>query len=87
MYGKSPRHLLKILGDPLKSALLKFKRQAQHAYALGFFHPGREEHLDFHHQAPDDFNNLLNLLSKEDSIKTDSGSPRDQEKEVSSRFP
>ena len=87
LYGKSPRHLLKKLGDPLKSALLKFKRQALHAYALGFFHPGREEHLDFHHQAPDDFNNLLNLLSKEDSLKTDSGSPRDQEKEVSSRFP
>ena len=57
------RHLLTKLGDPLKSALLKFKRQALHAYALGFFHPGREEHLDFHHQAPADFNNLLNLLS------------------------
>ena len=72
LYGKTQRHLLTKLGDPLKSTLLKFKRQALHAYALSFFHPGREEHLDFHHQAPDDFNNLLNLLSKDDSLKTDS---------------
>ena len=62
LYGKSPRHLLTKLGDPLKNALLKFKRQALHAMRWAF-HPGRGT-SGFSPSAPM-ISKLLNLLSKD----------------------
>jgi 23S rRNA pseudouridine1911/1915/1917 synthase len=66
LYGKFPRSLLKALSNPLKDALKQFKRQALHAFELGFYHPGRGEILDFSHPPPEDFKNLLHLITREE---------------------
>ena len=80
LYGKSSHHLLKFMNEPAKSALKNFKRQALHACDLGFFHPGREEEMDFSHPAPKDYKNLLEMMELEDSVKNGHGSPKDLER-------
>ncbi len=44
--------------------LKNFKRQALHAYHLGFDHPTSKKRMDFDIEIPEDFKNLIELLLK-----------------------
>ncbi len=49
--------------DQAIATIRTFKRQALHAKILGFVHPISGESLRFERQAPDDFQNLIGVLS------------------------
>ena len=44
--------------------LKNFKRQALHAYHIGFTHPFTKKYLEFESEFPEDLKNLLDLLVK-----------------------
>ena len=44
--------------------LKNFKRQALHAYHIGFTHPFTKKYLEFESEFPQDLKNLLDLLLK-----------------------
>ncbi len=44
--------------------LKNFKRQALHAYHLGFIHPTTKKQMEFNVDLPEDFKNLINLMVK-----------------------
>ena len=44
--------------------LKNFKRQALHAYHIGFVHPVTKKYLEFESDFPEDLKNLLDLLVK-----------------------
>lgn len=62
--------LVKGMSDELVNALRRFKRQALHAFAIGFTHPVSEEWLSFEADLPDDMKNFIEVL-REDSKRTD----------------
>lgn len=52
----------KNLSDKAKEALSNFKRQALHAYLIGFTHPITKEHLTFETELPNDMKHLVQSL-------------------------
>jgi 23S rRNA pseudouridine1911/1915/1917 synthase len=62
--------LVKGMSDELVTALRRFKRQALHAFAIGFTHPVSEEWLSFEADLPDDMKNLIEIL-RADSKRID----------------
>jgi 23S rRNA pseudouridine1911/1915/1917 synthase len=65
LYGGRPR-IPKGASDLLIQTLRTFPRQALHARALGFFHPGTGEPVQFECPLPDDLLGLIAVLEKED---------------------
>jgi 23S rRNA pseudouridine1911/1915/1917 synthase len=55
-------------GDALKNSLRNFRRQALHAFKLGFEHPGQGKWLEWEIAIPDDMQQLLSTL--QDDKKT-----------------
>jgi len=66
IYGKNRKN--QFAQDPKtynKFLLLQnFKRQALHAYHLGFIHPKTEKYIEFNEDLPSDISDLLKLLAK-----------------------
>ena len=54
--------LAKGMSEELIQCLRKFKRQALHAFSLGFAHPETEEWLTFTADVPDDMQQLITVL-------------------------
>jgi len=54
--------LSKGMTEELILALRQFKRQALHAFALGFVHPSTGEDMHFEAELPEDFKGLLEAL-------------------------
>ena len=48
--------------ESIKKRLISFKRQALHAYFLGFIHPTKKTTLSYNTKLPSDINKLLLLL-------------------------
>lgn len=61
LYGGRVR-LSKGMSDELITALRQFKRQALHAFALGFHHPDSNEWVSFEAPLPPDMKQLIHLL-------------------------
>jgi 23S rRNA pseudouridine1911/1915/1917 synthase len=53
------------LSEPLRAALQQFKRQALHAHSLELLHPKTRAILSFTAPIPNDFQELLQVLTKE----------------------
>jgi 23S rRNA pseudouridine1911/1915/1917 synthase len=64
LYGKGYQAPAKI-SPALRSAIRQLKRQALHAYLLGFVHPGTDEYLEFTSEMPADFRAVLKALEEE----------------------
>ncbi|MEM9030095.1 MAG: RluA family pseudouridine synthase [Pseudomonadota bacterium] len=64
VYGKGFASREAQLGDEQRAALLAMDRQALHAELLGFAHPIRGDHLEFHADMPADFARLRDALRK-----------------------
>jgi 23S rRNA pseudouridine1911/1915/1917 synthase len=64
LYGKGRQPPAK-LGPVPRSAIRQLKRQALHAYILGFFHPATGEYLEFTSEPPADFRAVLSALELE----------------------
>jgi len=54
------------LNPELKSVIKEFKRQALHAYLLGFEHPISKEKMSFRSELPEDMEDLVNRLRELD---------------------
>ena len=65
LYGKG-RAVSAKFSSELKSALRAMKRQALHAYLLGFRHPISGKWMEFRSDLPEDFCSLLNAIRKFD---------------------
>jgi 23S rRNA pseudouridine1911/1915/1917 synthase len=61
--------LAKGMSDELIQALRGFKRQALHAFELGFIHPVSKEWVTYKADLPDDMSNLIDALKKDVSEK------------------
>ena len=61
-YGKKKIKLLQNVDKSIKKQLISFKRQALHAYFLGFIHPTKKNNLSFNAKLPCDINNLVTIL-------------------------
>ena len=48
--------------ESLRQALRQFRRQALHAYQLGFEHPTTHEYQEWTAQLPEDMETLLHML-------------------------
>jgi 23S rRNA pseudouridine1911/1915/1917 synthase len=59
--GRGAKRLGK-LPDSVRQAVSGFKRQALHAYLLGFVHPASGEYLEFRSRLPSDIEGLLDKL-------------------------
>ncbi len=64
LYGKGYQAPAKI-SPALRSAIRQLKRQALHAYILGFVHPATDEYLEFTAEMPPDFRAVLKALEEE----------------------
>ncbi len=64
LYGKG-RTLPASLGPEKRSALRQLKRQALHAYHLGFIHPRKGEHMVFESPLPEDIRAAIKSLQLE----------------------
>ncbi|OIQ87915.1 ribosomal large subunit pseudouridine synthase D [mine drainage metagenome] len=62
VYGRGKSHKIKGFTDEQAEALIRFPRQALHAFQLGFSHPESGEWLEFFSELPSDFNELIKLL-------------------------
>lgn len=60
--------LSKGMSEELIQALRRFKRQALHAYALGFTHPETDEWVQFEIDLPDDMQKLMKLLREDTKL-------------------
>ena len=65
-YGKKKLKFKKINKD-FEKKLNILNRQALHAKTLGFVHPANNKFVNFESKIPNDFQKLLNLLTKLDS--------------------
>ncbi|PHZ85231.1 RluA family pseudouridine synthase [Paremcibacter congregatus] len=63
-YGKAGPIMSKNFSDEAQQALLDFKRQALHAYVIGFVHPTTGETLTFEAELPNDMKRLISALEK-----------------------
>jgi len=52
-------------GDALREALRRFRRQALHAFRLGFDHPATGEWIEWEAPMPDDMEQLLSVLRED----------------------
>ena len=62
--------LVKGMSPELIQALRSFKRQALHAFALGFIHPETEEPVRFEAELPEDMQLLIDALKKDAKAAT-----------------
>lgn len=67
-YGRSKNFNLNDLSPEARAAVKSFGRQALHAYKLSFTHPVTGEELAFEAKLPDDFQELVNVLQKGNSL-------------------
>ena len=63
-YGKSGPILSKNFSDQAQEAISTFKRQALHAYVIGFIHPTTGETLTFEAELPNDMKRLISALEQ-----------------------
>lgn len=63
-YGKAGPIMSKNFSEGAQEALLGFKRQALHAYVIGFVHPTTGETLTFEAELPNDMKRLISALEK-----------------------
>ena len=61
-YGKKKIKFLKNVDKSIKERLINFKRQALHAYFLGFIHPTKNNYIKFSSNFPSDINELIDKL-------------------------
>jgi 23S rRNA pseudouridine1911/1915/1917 synthase len=61
-YGKNKSKLLKNVDKSLINQITTFKRQALHAYFLGFIHPTKKKRLCYNTKLPSDINRLIVVL-------------------------
>ncbi len=61
-YGKSGPIQSKNFSDRAQKAIIDFKRQALHAFVIGFVHPVTGEDLKFEAELPDDMKCLISAL-------------------------
>ncbi|VAV90874.1 Ribosomal large subunit pseudouridine synthase D [hydrothermal vent metagenome] len=61
-YGKSGPIQSKNFSDRAQKAIIDFKRQALHAFVIGFVHPVTGEDLKFEAELPDDMKRLISAL-------------------------
>ena len=61
-YGKKKIKFLKNVDKSIKECLINFKRQALHAYFLGFIHPTKKKRLCYNTKLPSDINSLIVIL-------------------------
>jgi 23S rRNA pseudouridine1911/1915/1917 synthase len=61
--------LSKGMAPELIDALRHFKRQALHAFAIGFTHPTTGEDIHFNAEPPEDFKALLETLRQDSARK------------------
>jgi 23S rRNA pseudouridine1911/1915/1917 synthase len=66
LYGRM--QLPKQASDALIQAIRQFKRQALHANRLSFMHPVTKKLMTFQSELPEDMQDLLEMLGKEDKI-------------------
>ncbi|MCF8474150.1 MAG: RluA family pseudouridine synthase [Emcibacter sp.] len=64
-YGKSGPIQSKNFSEKAQSAILDFKRQALHAYVIGFVHPTTGEDLTFEIELPNDMKRLISALERD----------------------
>ncbi|MBL4803003.1 MAG: RluA family pseudouridine synthase [Emcibacter sp.] len=64
-YGKTGPIQSKNFSDNAQEAINDFKRQALHAYVIGFKHPTTGEALKFEVELPDDMKRLISALENE----------------------
>lgn len=57
----------KIIGEPARTALREFPRQALHATQLKLLHPADEREMTFKAEPPQDFRDLLTILAQQES--------------------
>ncbi len=67
VYGTNNRKAKSIIMEEIKLRILAMKRQALHAYYLGFNHPATNEVMEFEATPPEDFQELLLYLRNIDS--------------------
>ena len=61
-YGKKKIKPLQDVDKYAKDKLINFKRQALHAYFLGFIHPTKKKRLCYNTKLPSDINSLIVIL-------------------------
>ena len=61
-YGKKKIKFLKNVDKSIKERLINFKRQALHAYFLGFIHPTKNNYIKFSSNFHSDINKLIDKL-------------------------
>jgi len=61
-YGKKKIKPLQDVDKSAKDKLINFKRQALHAYFLGFIHPTKKKKLCYNTKLPSDINRLIVVL-------------------------
>ena len=61
-YGKSGPTQSKNFSEEAQQAINDFRRQALHAYVIGFKHPTTGEHLKFEVELPNDMKRLISAL-------------------------
>ncbi|MEM7683396.1 MAG: RluA family pseudouridine synthase [Pseudomonadota bacterium] len=66
VYGRVRAPSRAVASDTLRERLFSFKRQALHAATLGFVHPATGNLHEFSSELPQDMNELLNLLRRND---------------------
>jgi 23S rRNA pseudouridine1911/1915/1917 synthase len=59
----------KNMSAALIQALREFKRQALHAFALGFIHPSTQEYMRITIDLPEDMQNLLHILKQDEQSR------------------
>jgi len=63
-YGKSGPTQSKNFSEEAQTEINSFKRQALHAYVIGFTHPTTGEDLKFEAELPNDMKRLIKALEK-----------------------
>jgi 23S rRNA pseudouridine1911/1915/1917 synthase len=65
VYGSHFKTKMTKLGEPARTALARFGRQALHAGVLGFEHPATHKALRFETEPPDDMRTLIEALREQ----------------------
>lgn len=63
VYGRMQR--IKGMSDELKNCIRQFKRQALHAFEIGFEHPDTKEWMTFTADLPEDMQHLIEVLRQD----------------------
>jgi 23S rRNA pseudouridine1911/1915/1917 synthase len=65
IYGKG--HGKDLKDEKLKEYIKRLKRPALHSFKLGFVHPKNNEYMEFQHSLPQDMQDILDYLKKNDN--------------------